>query len=195
MSQSKQSKSCLKPDDGAHSPITQPLHGLVQVYTGDGKGKTTAALGLLMRAVGAGRRVLFAQFMKGGQSSECALLHERFPEVNCQYYGRGALLRGNPSDADKDAASAGFADIRERIMNGNYDLVIADEIHHTVSLGMITVDQVVALIEGKPPSVELVLTGRNAHPRILQYADLISEIVCRRHPHTQGVKARLGIEY
>lgn len=196
MSQSIHSELCHTPDGKTHiSHARQPLHGLVQVYTGDGKGKTTAALGLLMRAVGAGRRVLFAQFIKSGQSSECTLLHDRFPEVDCQYYGRGVLLRRNPSDADKDAARAGFENLRERIMSGNYDLVIADEIHHAVSLGMITIDQIIALIEQKPSTVELVLTGRNAHPRILERADLISEIVCRRHPYAQGVQARLGIEY
>ncbi len=184
-----------KPGRDASIGASREIRGLVQVYTGDGKGKTTAALGLLMRAVGAGRRVLFTQFLKGGSSSECALLRERFPEVDCRYYGRGVWVRGKPSDTDVEAACKGFDELCESVTGGRYDVVIADEIHHAVSLKMIPVDQMIALIDRKPATVELVLTGRNAHPRILERADLISEIVCRRHPYTRGVQARWGIEY
>ncbi len=171
------------------------MKGCFQVYTGDGKGKTTAALGLLLRAAGAGRRIFFAQFLKKDSSSECALLHERFPEVHCRWYGLGIWIRGAPSAADKEAAQKGFGELCRAVTGGAYDLVIADEIHLAVAYDMLPIDRVLDLIDRRPPNVELVFTGRNAHPRILEKADLISEVICRRHPFKRGMPARRGIEF
>ncbi len=166
-----------------------------QVYTGDGKGKTTAALGLLLRATGAGLRIFFSQFLKDGRSSECIALRERFPDIVCRYYGRGVWVKGKPSAADTAAAQAGFEELCDAVNGGAYDLVIADEIHHAITLHMIDIDGVIDLIDRKPSTVELVFTGRHAHPRILACADLISEIVCRRHPFADGMNSRRGIDY
>lgn len=171
------------------------MNTCVQVYTGDGKGKTTAALGLLIRAVGAGQRVLFCQFLKNGQSSECTVLRERFPEVVVRCYGHAGFIREKPTPEDTAAAQAGFAEFCANVTSGCFDLAIADEIHPAIRLGLITVDQVLDLIAAKPATVELILTGREAHPRILEQADLISEIVCRRHPYARGLAARRGIEF
>ena len=167
----------------------------VQIYTGDGKGKTSAALGLLLRAVGAGQGVFFCQFLKDGTSSECITLRERFPDVTCRYFGSGKLITGSPSPPDKAAAQAGFAELRAAVHGGAYDLVIADEINHAVKLKLIDVEAVIDLMTGKPPAVELVFTGRKVHPRIMEHADLVSEIVCRRHPFKRGLTARRGIDF
>ena len=166
-----------------------------QVYTGDGKGKTTAALGLLLRAAGAGKRIFFCQFLKDGRSSECIALRERFPEIVCRYFGSGAWIKGEPSAADKAAAQTGFEELCATVTGGAYDLVIADEIQHAISLKLIALDRVIHLLKQRPSTVELVFTGRQAHPRILECADLISEIVCRRHPFADGMNARRGIDY
>ena len=166
-----------------------------QVYTGDGKGKTTAALGLLLRAAGAGKRIFFCQFLKDGRSGECKVLRERFPEIACRYYGSGAWIKDTPSAADRTAAQLGFEELCAAVTRGAYDLVIADEIQHAISLELIAIEPVIQLLKQRPSNVELVFTGRQADPRILEHADLISVIVCRRHPFERGIPARRGIDY
>lgn len=171
------------------------MPGLTQVYTGNGKGKTTAALGLLLRAVGAGHRVFLCQFLKDGKSGECAVLHDRFPEVVCRYFGRGVWVRGEPSPEDTAAAIAGFSELCQAVTGGSYNLVIADEILHAVNQGMISAQLLADLIDNRPEGVELVLTGRDAHPLVLERSELITEMCSRRHPFDCGIAARPGIEF
>ena len=168
--------------------------GYVQVYTGDGKGKTTAALGLALRAAGAGLKVFIAQFIKKGRYSEHRAL-ERFADlVTVRQYGQGFILKEKPTDADVKAAKAGMREIREAVSSGAYDVIIIDEVNVALHYGLMDVEEVLRLIQEKPASVELVLTGRNADERVISLADLVTEMKEIKHYSKQGVKARVGIE-
>ena len=170
------------------------MQGYVQVYTGDGKGKTTAALGLVMRAAGAGLRIGIVQFLKERSCSEIDALANRFPEVTVERFGRGEFVRGRPSPEDVQAARGGFLRLREMVAAGAFDLIVADEINVAVSLQLVSVPEMLALIEDKPSGLELVLTGRGADPAVIQQADLVTEMRCVKHYHDSGVRARKGIE-
>lgn len=168
--------------------------GYVQVYTGNGKGKTTAAIGLLVRAVGAGLRVYMGQFLKRGEFSEVRALRERFPEVTIEQYGSGGLVKGKPSEEDRRLAAQGLARLRQAMAGGRYDLVIADEANVAVAAGLVTIEDLLAAVREKPEAVELVLTGRKAHPRLVKAADLVTEMKALKHYYARHVPARPGIE-
>ena len=170
------------------------MTGYVQVYTGDGKGKTTAALGLIVRACGAGLRVYLGQFIKGRKSGEIETLRTRFPDVTVAQYGRGGFIKSTPSPADIRAARTGLAEFRKAMLGGDYDLLIADEIHCAVSAHLLSVEDVLDLIARKPRQVELVLTGRGADDRVIARADLVSDVRAVKHYYDAGVKARKGID-
>ncbi len=167
--------------------------GYVQVYTGDGKGKTTAALGLALRAAGAGLRVFFGQFVKKQKCSEHLGLERLGDSITYRRFGCGLIPHG-PSAADIAAAGKGLDEAAEALRTGGYDLVILDELNVAVDLGLIGVADVLDLIATKPAGVELVLTGRNAHPRVVEAADLVTEMRNIKHYYEKGVKARRGIE-
>jgi cob(I)alamin adenosyltransferase len=168
--------------------------GYVQVYTGNGKGKTTAALGLALRAAGAGFRVFIAQFIKKGQYSEHQAL-ERFSDlITVRQYGEGFILNDRPSEADHAAAQAGMAEIGQAITSNRYDVVIVDEVNVALNYKLVAVEDVLKWIQVKPETVELVLTGRNADERIIAAADLVTEMKDIKHYYAQGVQARVGIE-
>lgn len=170
------------------------MTGYVQVYTGDGKGKTTAALGLALRAAGAGIKVFLARFLKTGDSSELAAL-DRFADlVTVRSYGRAGFIRGEPGPEDIERARAGFAEVRDAVASGAYPLVILDEVNVAVALGLIAAEEVLALIEERPGHVELVLTGRRADERIIARADLATEMREVKHYFQKGVSARKGID-
>ncbi len=169
--------------------------GCAQVYTGDGKGKTTAALGLLLRAVGAGCRVYFAQFMKDGASAEIGLLRARFPEVTVAIHGSGRFVCGKPDPEEVRRAREGLAALRVALQSGRYDVIVADEANTAAAAGLFSAAELTALMALRPPTVELVLTGRQAHPEVLAQADLVTEMVCRKHYHKIGLCARKGIEF
>jgi len=168
--------------------------GYVQVFTGDGRGKTSASLGLLLRACGAGLRVCLIQFMKAGKTSEVKAVASAFPDVTVAQFGTGRFVGDPPSSADREAALAGFERLSHAVVTGEYDLVIADEINVAVHKSLISVDDVLSLIERKPNTVELVLTGRHAHARVIERADLVTEMRCVKHYFDTGVRARVGIE-
>jgi cob(I)alamin adenosyltransferase len=168
--------------------------GYVQVYTGDGKGKTTAALGLAMRAAGAGLRVYFTQFCKGQDAAEHEAL-KRLPEITWGHSGSKSFILGSPTTEDLARASENLAALRQALVCGEYRVVIADELNVAVDLGLISLADALALLENRPEHVELVLTGRNAPPEIVQRADLVTEMLAVKHPYQEGVRARRGIEY
>lgn len=169
--------------------------GCVQVYTGDGKGKTTAAVGLAVRGAGAGRRVFVGQFIKGRDSSEMALLRERCPEITVEQFGAGRFVQATPSPADIAAGHNGVMKLREALASRAYDIVIADEANGAVAASVIGLDDLLGLIDMRPEPVELVITGRNARPEVLDRADLVTEMRCVRHCLDAGVPARRGIDF
>ncbi len=168
--------------------------GRIQIYTGDGKGKTSAALGLVMRAVGAGLRVYLSQFMKGQPSSEIKVLRDRFPEVKVRRFGRRGFVRGEPCAQDIAAVRKGFAELKREMTSGEYDVVIADELNNAVALGLVQVQDVLELLDEKPQSVELILTGRDVNRSVSSRADLVTVMKNRKHYLDIGIKARKGIE-
>jgi cob(I)alamin adenosyltransferase len=168
--------------------------GYVQVYTGNGKGKTTAAFGLALRAAGAGLRVFIAQFVKGMPYSELTAF-ERFPDlITIRQYGTGCFISGSPSPEDREAAHRGLGEIKPLVSNGSHDIVILDEINIATHYELVDIQEVLDLIACRAPGVELILTGRYADERVLERADLITEMIERRHYYQQGVQARTGIE-
>lgn len=179
-----------------NAPVTSggEKRGYVQVYTGAGKGKTTAALGLALRAAGAGMRVFFAQFIKIGHYSEIAALERYSDLITVRQYGRGCFIRREPDPADVAAARAGLDEVRRVLRAGEHAVVVLDEANAAVDCGVLTVDQLLALIDEKPPHVEIVLTGRDAHPSVIDRADLVTEMTNVKHYFDRGVQAREGIE-
>ena len=169
--------------------------GYVQIYTGNGKGKTTAALGLALRSAGAGHRVFFAQFIKKTKCSEHKAL-ERFSDlVTVRQFGTGFIRSGTITDMQLKAAAAGISEALEAVSSSAYDLVILDEINIAVHYGLVAVEDILSLINARPPGVELLLTGRYADKRIIEKADLITEMKEIRHYMNRGVRARKGIEF
>ena len=168
--------------------------GCIQVYTGDGKGKTTAAFGLALRAAGAGLRVFIAQFIKGMHYCELDAL-ERFSDlITIRQYGRGCFIRGEPSEEDRRAAVEGLARAAEVIRSGGYDIVILDEANVAVHFGLFTIDDLLDVIASRPEGLEIVVTGRKAHARLIEIADLVTEMQEVKHYYTEGFQARRGIE-
>jgi cob(I)alamin adenosyltransferase len=171
------------------------MKGYVQVYTGDGKGKTTAALGLAIRAAGAGMRVFFAQFVKGMKYSELDSLDRFRDRITLKQYGRDCFIRKEPDPEDIRAARSGLEDVRGILASCEYQLVILDEANIAVHFHLFAPEDLLGLIAVRPETVELVITGRNAHPKILEAADLVTEMKEEKHYYRKGVEARPGIEY
>jgi len=169
--------------------------GLIQVYTGDGKGKTTAALGLALRATGHGMKVLMIQFMKARSDVGEVKAAQELPHFTILPMGRGTFVsKDNPHPEDIRVAREGFLVAQKAIQNKEYDVVILDEINVAVDYGLISFPDLLQLLNSKPEEVEIVLTGRNARPELLERADLVTEMVKRKHYFDQGVPARKGME-
>jgi cob(I)alamin adenosyltransferase len=178
------------------------MTGLVHVYTGDGKGKTTAALGLALRAAGHGLRTYIGQFMKGREYGELAaprLLgndEAGRPLLTIEQYGKPTFLRAEEvAEGDILQAREGLARAEAAMHEGSYDLVVLDEVNVALHFGLLTVQEVVDTIERKPPPVELILTGRRAPEAILERADYVTVMQGLKHPYERGVQARIGIEF
>lgn len=166
--------------------------GLVQVYTGDGKGKTTAALGLAMRAVGRGLKVIMIQFLKGKESGELLFVSQHHP-FDIMQLNEGDCFQQSEEELRK-VVDETMACTDKAIMGGEYDLVILDEIFIAVSKGLVTTEDILGLMQRKPDHVELVLTGRNAPLEVVKEADLVTEMLMIKHPYTKGTAQRRGIE-
>ncbi|MBW2973050.1 cob(I)yrinic acid a,c-diamide adenosyltransferase [Candidatus Woesearchaeota archaeon] len=191
--------------------------GLVQVYTGNGKGKTSASLGLSLRAIGQGFSTYVIQFMKSGDSGELFSVKKYIPNFKIAQFGKDALLdkqmkmfefdgKGKlegtdgrflflPDTAEKEPARRALEHASNVINSGKYDLIVLDEINCALDKGLIEVDAVLKLLNEKPENVEIILTGRNAPAEIVEKADYVSEIKEIKHPWSQGIGARRGIEY
>lgn len=166
---------------------------MIHVYTGDGKGKTTAAIGLALRALGAGKKVYMAQFVKDRDSSEAGPLRRLGATV--EQFGRGMILGREANDEDREGAARGLAALRERLEAGETDLVIADEANVAAKLGLFGVDELIDLMSMNSANHELVITGRSADQRVAERADLVTEMRMVKHYFDQGVEARLGVEF
>jgi len=168
--------------------------GYVHVYTGNGKGKTTAALGLAMRAAGAGFRVFLGQFVKGMDYSELHSFARLSDQITLKQYGRQCFIYNEPEMDDVLVARQGLEEVRQAIASGDYQLVIMDEANIAIHYNLFSVNELLELIETKPEHVELVITGRYMDARIVEHADLVTEMREVKHYYTQGVPARVGIE-
>jgi cob(I)alamin adenosyltransferase len=171
--------------------------GLVEVYTGDGKGKTTAALGLALRAVGHGFKVYMIQFMKGHtQYGELNAAHRLSPYFKIVQYGRPDFVnRQKPEKIDIELARKGLEHARKIIQSNKYDIVILDEINVALDYKLVKLEDILSLIKNKPSNIELILTGRNAPSEIISAANLVTEFKEIKHPYMKGLGDRTGIEH
>ncbi|MGB5932338.1 MAG: cob(I)yrinic acid a,c-diamide adenosyltransferase [Anaerolineae bacterium] len=170
--------------------------GLVQVYTGEGKGKTTAALGLAMRAAGHGLKVYIIQFMKGWPNYGELKTVGGHPQITLRQFGRPEFVDPDkPEPLDREMAQEALREARRVLTSGSYDLVILDEVNVALKYGLIELRDVLALIEEKPKHLELVLTGRYAPPEVIERADLVTEMREVKHPYRIGIEGQEGIEY
>ncbi|RJP28837.1 MAG: cob(I)yrinic acid a,c-diamide adenosyltransferase [Candidatus Omnitrophota bacterium] len=167
---------------------------MIQVYTGNGKGKTTAALGLALRASGAGKKVYFCQFLKGRACSEIKAL-KKHKNIKVEQFGSRCFVCRQPSQKDIDFTKKGIDAVKKAVNKKCYDVIILDEINVAINLGLIRITDVLSCINNVPKDCEIILTGRYAHPKIIKAADLVSEIREVKHYYSKGKKARRGIEY
>ncbi len=170
------------------------MKGKVHVYTGDGKGKTTAALGLSIRAAGAGLRVFIAQFIKSDEYSEIKALKRFSDLITVEQFGLGGFIGGNPSSGDIEAAQKGIARVKEIISSGKYDVVVLDEANIAVKYKLFSEQDLLDIIDAKSKNIELVITGRDAATKIIEKADLVTQMKAVKHYFQNGVEARVGIE-
>jgi cob(I)alamin adenosyltransferase len=169
--------------------------GLVQIYTGEGKGKTTAALGLSLRAAGQGLRVFIAQFAKGMRYGELDALQRLQDRITVKQYGRECFIRKAPTQEDLRLARAGWAEVLRVAAAGEQDLLVLDEIGIALYYGLVGLEELEELIRSRPAGLELVLTGRKIPEALYELADLVTDMREVKHYYRKGVKARRGIEY
>jgi len=178
--------------------MTKPKlkEGLVQVYTGNGKGKTSAAFGLALRAIGRGLKVYIIQFIKGGFDYGELYIIDKLPNLKLKAFGQGKFVtQFPPSKKDVKIAKEALELAKKIVKSGEYDIVILDEINVAISLRLIKTEEVINLIKEKPEHVELVLTGRYAPKEIIDIADLVTEMKEIKHPFQKGIPPRKGIEF
>jgi cob(I)alamin adenosyltransferase len=170
--------------------------GYIQIYTGDGKGKTTAALGLALRAAGRGIRTYIAQFLKAQPTGEIEAIKKLAPLVRIEQFGREGFItvKDAPGDEDIERAKAGLAKAREAMLSGAYRIVVLDEVNTAVHFKILPEKDVLDFIDERPAAIELVLTGRYAPASFVDQADLVTEMKAVKHYFDRGVKAREGIE-
>lgn len=169
---------------------------MIQVYTGDGKGKTTAALGQALRATGHGMKVFMVQFMKGRTYGELNACSEHLPDMVIRMSGRDEFVKkGAPDEIDLRMAREGWEQAREVIVGGQYQMVILDEINIAIDYGLLPLQEVLDLLRQHSRDLEIICTGRYAPPELLELADLVSEVKEIKHPYSKGEPMRRGIEY
>ncbi|PIE86014.1 MAG: cob(I)yrinic acid a,c-diamide adenosyltransferase [Bacteroidia bacterium] len=171
------------------------MKAYVQVYTGNGKGKTTAALGLALRAVGNGMRVFIGQFVKGMVYSEIEAIRKYLPGISVKLFGNECFINRKPTQADILAAQNGLEEVKQIIRTKKYDIIILDEINIALYYHLFDTQEVIDLIKSKPLETELILTGRYAPQEIMEIADLVTIMHEQKHYYTKGIEARKGIEF
>ena len=169
--------------------------GFVQIYTGNGKGKTTAALGLSLRAAGRDLKVFIAQFVKGMYYGELRAIERFAPQITLKQYGRKCFIEDKPTEEDVRLAREGWREIQDVLKKEECDLLVLDEIGIALHYGLISLEEVSELVRGKPDTLELVLTGRKIPEELFEQADLVTEMREIKHYYNSGVQARKGIEY
>lgn len=169
--------------------------GFIQVYTGNGKGKTTAAIGLAVRAVGAKKKVFIAQFVKGMVYSEIEVLRQLTPAIKVNLYGKDCFISREPSEEDIQAAKNGLKEVSEIIHSEQYDVIILDEATIAVNFNLFSIDDLIAVLRQKPIQTEIIITGRYAPPELVELADLVTDMTEVKHYYTSGVLSRKGIEF
>lgn len=199
MNPSRKQNDSRKKASSSHKPCASPAsvrRGLVIVITGNGKGKTTSAFGQALRAIGQGYKVFVLQFMKGRDYGEYLAAKKYLPRLTIRRAGLDSfVMRDNPAPEDIELARQGFEQVKAAVASDKYDMIILDEINVAVDFQLIPLDEVVALIQNKPPALDLILTGRYAAKKILKLADTVSEVKEIKHHYAAGIKDRAGIEY
>ncbi len=171
------------------------MKGLIQIYTGNGKGKTTAALGLALRAAGRDKRILMVQFMKKWDYGELHSI-KRIPQITIKTFGtKDFVHKGKAKEIDYQEARKAFKEGTEGVFSGKYDIVIFDELNVALDFDLLKADEVVNFLKDKPEGVEIIITGRNAPAELIELADLVTEMQEIKHPFQKGIEARIGIEY
>ncbi len=171
------------------------MKGYIQVYTGDGKGKTTAAFGLALRANGAGLKVFIGQFVKGKTYNENVAITKYLKNITVKQFGLGCFIVNTPTEADISAARRGLEEMRKIIQRGKHDVVIMDEVNIALYYKLFEIDELIELMKSKPDHVELILTGRYAPQEIMDNANLVTEMKEVKHYYQEGIQAREGIEF
>jgi cob(I)alamin adenosyltransferase len=171
------------------------MKGFIQVYTGNGKGKTTAAIGLSIRAVGAGKKVFFAQFVKGKPYSEITVLHEFLSAITLKQYGLGCFIEKEPTKEDIKSAQKGLQEIKKIIQADSYDVIVLDEANIALFYKLFSIKDLIDVIQSKAPKTEIIITGRYAPKEVIAIADLVTEMKEIKHYYNSGIEARKGIEY
>ncbi len=167
--------------------------GYVHIYTGNGKGKTTASLGLALRAVCAGKKVYMGQFIKGMKYSETKA-QEFLPNFEMEQLGRNCFITKEPEQADYAAAKEGLNKCAEKMSSGEYDVVIMDELNIALYYKLFSVEEAIEIIRARAEHVEVIITGRYTPDKLIEFADLVTEMKEIKHYYTEGVQARVGIE-
>jgi cob(I)alamin adenosyltransferase len=171
------------------------MKGLIQVYFGNGKGKTTAALGQALRAAGRNKKILIVQFMKKWDYGELHSI-EQIPQITIKTFGtKDFVYKGKAKEIDYQEAKKAFTEGVQGAQSGQYDIVIFDELNVAIYFELLELQQVMDFLEKKPEEVEIIITGRNAPQAIIDKADLATEMRETKHPYQKGIQARIGIEY
>ncbi|MBN1926621.1 MAG: cob(I)yrinic acid a,c-diamide adenosyltransferase [Prolixibacteraceae bacterium] len=171
------------------------MNSFIHVYTGNGKGKTTAAFGLALRAAGAGKKVFFAQFVKGKTYAEIEAVNKWLPSITIKQFGRGCFIVNKPKQEDIDEARKGLSEIKRILQWGSYDLVVLDEANIAIYYKLFTVSELIEILKERNHSTEVVVTGRYAPQELIDAADLVTEMKEIKHYYQKGVEARKGIEF
>jgi cob(I)alamin adenosyltransferase len=167
--------------------------GYIQIYTGNGKGKTTAALGLSLRAVCAGKKVFFGQFVKGMEYSELTV-PKYLPNFTLEQFGRNVFIFNKPKEEDIKFARKGLERIKEVLTSGEYDVVVLDELNIAIFYNLFKIEEIIEILDNRNESIEVIITGRNANEKLIDKADLVTEMKEIKHYYKKGVPARRGIE-
>jgi cob(I)alamin adenosyltransferase len=171
------------------------MKGFIQIYTGNGKGKTTAAFGLTLRAAGAGKKSFIAQFVKGMPYSEIAAVNKYLPDITIKQYGLDCFIVNKPTEKDIEAARNGLTEVAHIIASGNYDVIVLDEACIAIYYNLFSVEELIDVIKQKQEPTEIIITGRYAPKELIEFADLVTEMKEVKHYYSSGVEARKGIEF